>query len=508
MVTSGLQTSAEATAIAHTTASAIGNIQQQYTLLTRVEDGVWSGKSADAAIIVDLIQLDDSAKRDTAGAAVQIALAVRSYPEILLLIPSLGAQCCAQWFLSNYQTHGYKLSPLLAVRRACRSLLYSRLSCCRRPKVNRMPAVMSLVLPLTAGPRSTFNAEKAGSPPTFALGDLCSSLDALGNLHGILSDLYSRIIRNVVEPFLEHPTWRPVKQAGDKELSLVTTVVPPQAPLDVIENVKTVLQFVRDTLPPPCHSLGSRLQAGAFNLVLDRILVPGMPPSLSSLPEWLHTARAAAEWEASLGSHDPSTMVVAHFMNSKAGQVWLNKRRIVLLRQARRIAYDDWSTWTSKQVDLGVVQPPVQQPASDTTANDDDEDGWGFDDDPRQLSTGTGTGTAISSPPGGEDDENDGWAFDDVEPRPALAAPSTAKPREAKRLGKRTHKASREESFTSSTPLVDDQASTLDPETSRGQPVAQGPVLSAQYRTSLAADNVLQFVQSTLNEMAKVSSLK
>ncbi|BEI86138.1 hypothetical protein CcaverHIS002_0604250 [Cutaneotrichosporon cavernicola] len=72
---STLQSSHQAQTLARTTATAVENLKQRYDLLVRLEDGVWSGMSADPSIVAALLELDGQ-RQENAGAAVQMALAL------------------------------------------------------------------------------------------------------------------------------------------------------------------------------------------------------------------------------------------------------------------------------------------------------------------------------------------------------------------------------------------------------------------------------------------------
>lgn len=109
---SSLHTSRETRALANATARALDNLKQRYDLLSQVEEGVWSGMSADASTVASLVQLDLDVQHNTAGAAVQIALAVR--PEgsevTFALTGRPGVPFYARWSRSSFQTHGCRPS--------------------------------------------------------------------------------------------------------------------------------------------------------------------------------------------------------------------------------------------------------------------------------------------------------------------------------------------------------------------------------------------------------------
>lgn len=362
---------------------------------------------------------------------------------------------------------------------------------------------------LIVGARTTQKSKRTAQPPSYSLVDLCDSLDMLKTLPALLHETQTRVLRGVIEPLLEHPTWRPVEHAGDNEHGLKTTIVPAQDRLEVIANIKAVLEFVHRALPQRCRPMASGLQESAFNLVLSRILIPSLPASLLSLPEWLRLARQAAEWEASLRDDDNGAGILRPFLDSRAGQLWLQKRQSFALRQARRVAYEAWSSWESQDVRLGDEKQSSPRASSKFIANDEDVDGWGFDNDPQPAAS---KGDISMASKANVDDGNDGWDFDDMAPTPIPATPALPpiKPREAKRLGKKaTHKAATQESTLPSPPAALKQAAEPLALARHNLPIPpSAPTFSPTFKVSRATDTVLEWASSTLGELTQLSSLQ
>ncbi|BEI93912.1 uncharacterized protein CcaverHIS019_0603710 [Cutaneotrichosporon cavernicola] len=422
---STLQSSHQAQTLARTTATAVENLKQRYDLLVRLEDGVWSGMSADPSIVAALLELDGQP------------------------------------------------------------------------------------------PRSTPYAKLATHAPSYTLLEVSDALDTLRALPGLLQDLHARVIRGLVEPLVLNDTWRPVESRDDHGIGLETTIVPSQDRECVIQNVKTVLDFFQAVLPQGCRSLNERLQQSAFSLVLNRLLIPSLPTSLSSLPEWLRLALQAAESEASMSADDNKAGVVRSFLNEEAGQVWLQKRRVVSLCEARRVAYETWSSWASETVELNAVPhiPPETEAISQPITQHEEDDGWGFDEDPKAASSSREVTPQVDA-----DDGNDGWDFDDVAPPPApTPAPvqprKVAKPREAKRLGKKaTLKGARHGSPSpprSPSPPAENSSPPVQSVVPTGRRTSNPeiPVLSETFRISMAANTVIGLAASTLDELINVLSL-
>lgn len=476
------------------TARAVDDLKRRHHLLCRVEDGVWSGKSADPSTVEALIELDRSGKQDASGAAVQMALSVSdkasgvadSQARSSVVRTIILEQLSNAWMQTISIANNGDGLPSIIVRRSV-SL--------SPPKGEDFREIV-----LTTVNRSTPTTDPPSPPPSFTFENICDSLESLKALTGLIHDLHTRIVRNVIEPILEHSTWRPVEQSIESALQLETTIVSPQDRLGVIRNVKSVLEFVNRALPRRCRLMESRLQESAFNLILSRILIPSLPSSVEGLPEWLRLACQAEEWEAMLRDSDNTTGVVRLFLNIQAGQVWLQKRRAGFLRQARRAAYEGWSSWASKDVQLDSLEPSHSKTLGHMATAE--EDGWGFDDaEPAPNRHDSHDSAALTMD---VDDGHDGWDFDDVAPAPKLPTPSMAKPREAKRLGKKT---ARQETASPSPPLASPAPEPLPQVNHRPVPL-DSPSLSSTFKVSLATDTVLKLAGSTLAELAQTSSLK
>ncbi|BEJ01690.1 hypothetical protein CcaverHIS631_0603720 [Cutaneotrichosporon cavernicola] len=483
---STLQSSHQAQTLARTTATAVENLKQRYDLLVRLEDGVWSGMSADPSIVAALLELDGQ-RQENAGAAVQMALAARCTVMRTMVTEQLSTAWNQTVTVSN--TDGGL--PTANVR-------------------------SSVTLSAPRAPRSTPYAKLATHAPSYTLLEVSDALDTLRALPGLLQDLHARVIRGLVEPLVLNDTWRPVESRDDHGIGLETTIVPSQDRECVIQNVKTVLDFFQAVLPQGCRSLNERLQQSAFSLVLNRLLIPSLPTSLSSLPEWLRLALQAAESEASMSADDNKAGVVRSFLNEEAGQVWLQKRRVVSLCEARRVAYETWSSWASETVELNAVPhiPPETEAISQPITQHEEDDGWGFDEDPKAASSSREVTPQVDA-----DDGNDGWDFDDVAPPPApTPAPvqprKVAKPREAKRLGKKaTLKGARHGSPSpprSPSPPAENSSPPVQSVVPTGRRTSNPeiPVLSETFRISMAANTVIGLAASTLDELINVLSLQ
>lgn len=103
---SSVQSSLQARTLASTTAKALQDLKRRYDLLLRVEDGVWSGMSANTSTVAALVQLD-SDDEGNSGAAVQMALAV-GVRSRYLLTSRRGVLCCVQWLPGSFPRLGIR----------------------------------------------------------------------------------------------------------------------------------------------------------------------------------------------------------------------------------------------------------------------------------------------------------------------------------------------------------------------------------------------------------------
>jgi hypothetical protein len=142
----------------------------------------------------------------------------------------------------------------------------------------------------------------------------------------------------------------------------------------------------------------------------------------------------------------------------------------------------------------------------------EEDDGWGFDEDPQPNSSSREETPQVDATEG-----NDGWDFDDVAVAPAPAPPhKVAKPREAKRLGKRaTHKGVHQGSSPSPPPPSPPRAPVIS--SPPPQPFAPAgrhtstpamPVISDTFKISVADDAVIDLTASALDELTKISNLQ
>lgn len=347
------------------------------------------------------------------------------------------------------------------------------------------------------------SSTSTSSAPTYTVTQIGRALAQLGGLSSLLHEMQGRIIRNIVDSLVNNDSLLAETVIEEGQSTVVIRAALESAPLTAASNVRVVMGFVGDEILPPSDLDGregflASLQQAAFDLLLNRILLPAMPLSLEHIPAWLQLVRQSAEWEGSL-SHDPSgPNVLLSFLDHGAGHAWLDQRRQHTLRQTRRLIYDNWSSWKSKTVEEtpeeAKSEPAMADKQTEAVIEDgpiEEDDGWGFDDTKET----------------GREDE-DGWAFDDHDtvPAPPVAPIAPPKPvREAKRLGKKVGGKAAQ-----STLPVEGNASEPRPP-SPPAPVAEAlptpPATQADsYQASVICDQVIGIASSALSDMEVITS--
>lgn len=221
-----------------------------------------------------------------------------------------------------------------------------------------------------------------------------------------------------------------VAQLDEAERAVFVIKRGPQTrPVDVVSNVRSALKFVGEQVLPSSGLEGREgfllsLGRAAFQLILDKVLIPSMPHSLDGISDWLQLVRKSAEWEQELCSSPDSPGMLQQFLQIGAGKAWLDQRRVDTLRQTRHLVYHDWKTWNSKSVDdlFETVSPqevPLGEVSSNGKAAAQETDGMATDQNSDMA-------------------DDDGWNFDDFEVVTSQPVRAPTKPvREAKRLGRK-----------------------------------------------------------------------
>jgi len=246
-----------------------------------------------------------------------------------------------------------------------------------------------------------------------------------------------------------------------------------------------MIDFVSTTVIPPTEpSLPERetflvdLRAAVLQAILDNVIVPSIPPTLSLVPKWLETLEQAVKFEST--SLEANGHGAIHtFFETSAGPAWVSLRRQRIEDEMRRLILGGWGGWeaieSEREKEITVLEeqeetiPSVSEEGKvdEVMTSDEADFGWGFGDEPssqngsaeRQVEDdGWGfenaqAGPSRSSPSSTierdelhleteKTEEEGGWGFESpvAETAPVIAPINTRPAREAKRLGKKVAK--------------------------------------------------------------------
>ncbi|OCF34945.1 hypothetical protein I317_06287 [Kwoniella heveanensis CBS 569] len=360
-------------------------------------------------------------------------------------------------------------------------------------------------------PKNSRPANIVGAPSStsYHLSQIYLALSRLNLLEKLLQTLATRLLRDLIQPIVSNK--RSVSLSSTEALSVLRLETPSsQSAKEALDGIKSILEFVSNIVFPPI-AVPERdpflfgVTSSTFRLVLEQLILPSLPPSLDSVPDWLEVLAHAANVETTLS---PSTKIVQPFFESEAGLTWAQHRRYAVSDEVRRLVLSGWEGWegTEKEQeketivyveveveegepDVPIVidekqfemkkdaeeefgwgfneedqasqakeqaQPIKPEPAAVGNSGDVDmvDDGWGFD----ETSTSSGAGpSSPPKPPGATkitdaEEEADGWDLDpSPKPTPAVEPVPTPKPakpaREAKRLGKKVAKVKAEDDY-------------------------------------------------------------
>ncbi|WWC67147.1 uncharacterized protein I206_101054 [Kwoniella pini CBS 10737] len=350
---------------------------------------------------------------------------------------------------------------------------------------------------------------KSAASPHYPLSELYSALSQQGLLGQLLTSLSSRIQKDIIHPIVTS-SHRVSLSSADRLSILRLEATTSTTAYTILEDIKTTLNFIFNTILPPSVDLPERrtfvssLTNSVFQSILNSLILPTLPQNLSELPDWLNTLQQAVEVESIFSGAD---RIIKHFFETEAGTSWAQRRRYAVSDEVRQLILSGWGGWesTEKEQDKEVVQyveveiednhaayslesqdismkdvngaedfgwgfeEPTSKSIDDTSQkassshgqiaqNEDvsmEDDGWGFDG---SIEPVAGPSSSSKPPPISDSrkTEEDGWDLDPTpaiiqpEPTAIVAAPplKPAKPaREAKRLGKKVAKVKREDEY-------------------------------------------------------------
>ena len=334
------------------------------------------------------------------------------------------------------------------------------------------------------------------SSKTVSLPEILSSLSPTS-----LSERLTILRRDIVAHFIEFPLTQPLSITSDApsvsiEHTLELFPAPPNSATLVsrLDNLSGILEFLNAHLFSAIPSLQRATFLKSFSKpltsgILNYLLIPALPTSLSGLPKYLELLERAVQFESddltrilfgpTSGICTSSEIRPESEIRSWAEGIvshYQKKRRVDILDQARRMFTDvssDWNEtfqveWTVSSVEpiLTANDPPfpVSAPTSsaanhlpvsatngtnglhrDVGVEQVDSEGWGFDDEgagadgedtlPNQEAMGSSVGSSSPSFTDSTTDEvdDDAWGWNDEEsteptPVPGLDASMNGNP--------------------------------------------------------------------------------
>ncbi|WVR03235.1 hypothetical protein IAU60_000226 [Kwoniella sp. DSM 27419] len=463
---------------AQTHIRALSTLSKHTERLHRLEEAVWAGKGADESVVDSLnhgsgFELDEDARvGEDVLRGTQIRVAIEAKQELLkaLVIGQL--------------TDGF--GKAISISSSATTITVSVNSAINLPQPKSSP-------PAYLSPSGA---------PSYTLAQLLASLSHLALLRPLLAQLSNKLSKEVIQPVISG-SWRPSRSETDGSVILSLDHASQQPPSEILDNVKTVLNFIGSAVIPSAscderETFLEELNTSTFRHVLHDLILPAMPANLARVEQWSKVLAKAIEVETAFA---PSTAIIKPFFEQEAGKQWAQKRRYAVADQVRSLILSGWGGWENalkeRQKDTFVyVEVEVDEAAenhlssgnidhsaisSQFSSHEDshagaglsqnqketqfttqdvtmEDDGWGFDE---SATPAAGPSTSPTrhkvDAPVHEDQEMDGW---DLDPAPASApikpasppkaaqpvAAKTAKPaREAKRLGKKLAKVRAEE---------------------------------------------------------------
>lgn len=359
------------------------------------------------------------------------------------------------------------------------------------------------LIPSDPRPGDASTSSPTGEAPSYTLSQIYSALSRTGSLAGPLRQLQTELVDGLVTPLLGgNSALAQEKNDASSSLRLSpSSTSERRSATEVLQDLSTLFDFIANTVFPEDPSISqarinllAELHATTSRLLLSDLILPALPSERSSIITWLETIRAGVNFEAqtrrqtTAGQGPSSQSSIEAFLDASAGSAWANARRRHAAEQTRNLVVGGWQGWEATEISRDkeisvVVEVEIEEEEADEpmpsghtppeittsnitagdggdralktedTAGDEEEGGWGFDEDPSsakpaEQSTSTSTSTSSQSPKQngashGTEEVDDGWAFDDdlSTPAPAPAPVVAPKPtREAKKLGRRVAK--------------------------------------------------------------------
>jgi centromere/kinetochore protein ZW10 len=350
-----------------------------------------------------------------------------------------------------------------------------------------------------------------------------------------LSSHLATLRRDITTHYIDHILSQPCSitvspsSGGDHQLSQFPSPPNSEDRTARLENMCTILTFLQTNLfavlPPSQNEAFPKSLCKPLSIaILNRLLIPSLPSSLSLLPAFLELVKRATEFE-----YEYIVGILGNAAHDREIKAWADgvsghyerKRRMDILESARVVIVDTEDDGTfMAELAKQVAEPeviPVQGGESvqeDTDASwgldegskdETDENGWGFDDEEEPEPGVEREPTAEQN-----DDPADAWGWNDEETAPVdddpwaeeldeparpPAAPSISK--SASRLEKSSVKGKGPHTNgTSSTKLTDTRPRQI---TTKATPMET-------YLVSGRTKNIIRLVENALHESQEFAS--
>ncbi|ODN81300.1 hypothetical protein L198_07786 [Cryptococcus wingfieldii CBS 7118] len=323
--------------------------------------------------------------------------------------------------------------------------------------------------------------------PHYSQTAVLQALNSLGLLSQSLQTLQTQLLEDVIIPITASRCTLNVTSSEGETVLRVEPSASTVGEEQVLQSVRSFLSNLSPTLIPSSIELPETssflLSTKTITLqaLLDNFLLPLLPSSPSALPAWISLLQTALTIESSLPiSDDQKQGPISRFFQSQAALEYATKRRYDSAELVRGLVLRGWKGWEGVRWErerevVGVEEvevsddeevedaerTPVVEKKVPVRVGDEgleEEDGWGFDE-------------PVSVPEKNEEiaeeaGEDDGWGFDEpiaptapvsepepepetlptpaTEPTPIEVPKPTKAPREAKRLGKKAAKKPKE----------------------------------------------------------------
>ncbi|WWC85501.1 uncharacterized protein L201_000365 [Kwoniella dendrophila CBS 6074] len=407
---------------------ALKNLSKHTERIKKLEEAVWLGKGADEWVLNELqtekgYSINEEEKEEEALLqGTKIIKAIQAKDELL------------KSMVIQQITEGFHAAISFAVPTAGQGTTLS------------VQSTVTLQHPRTTPPPQF----EPSTSSHYSLAEIYAALSRLGLLQETLQSLSNRLQKEIIQPVVV--TSHKISLSTAEKLSILRLEPNTDSSTStVLEGVKTILDFTSNTIIPSFSSSDTSgirdqflesLHKSAFQSILDFVILPSLPPTLSGISDWLSTIQQAVQVESSFSK--AGNEVIKPFFENEAGISWAQQRRYAIADQVRQLILGGWGGWESTEkeqerevinyIEVEVDDEPIIPPVSSKTGTKGEEDfGRGFDKSPKQdrvdIPAVKPDVTKVESDQAEDINmEDDGWGFEESSSSSA-AGPSS--PRKA-----------------------------------------------------------------------------